>query len=278
MRRLHGPARRRCRSTRAWCRSARSTAPTVAHGRGLAPGRRGRPRPAPDGVPRDRRRPVRHLHARDADGRPRLPRRRRRPRRGGDPRGDRRQPVPLHRLHQDRRGDRPRVGRRHHGFTDQEALHELRPDRIAVPTNGKRPHPVAPAAVVPDGTAPPAVDAGHAAGRRRSPGGLSPQQLAVGFGIVAWLLVIAAGLRSPARPRADRRCRSSHPSRARATSPRRTRSWPPAPARPIAGGTDLMVALTGELGEPPERVVDLWRLDELRGIARRWRRDQPSAR
>ncbi len=24
------------------------------------------------------------------------------------------------------------------------------------------------------------------------------------------------------------------------------------PARPIAGGTDLMVALTGELGEPPD--------------------------
>lgn len=40
-----------------------------------------------------------------------------------------------------------------------------------------------------------------------------------------------------------------------------------APARPIAGGTDLMVALSGELGEPPERVLDLWRLDELRGIA-----------
>ena len=39
-----------------------------------------------------------------------------------------------------------------------------------------------------------------------------------------------------------------------------------APTRPIAGGTDLMVALTGELGEPPERVLDLWRLDELRGI------------
>ena len=38
-------------------------------------------------------------------------------------------------------------------------------------------------------------------------------------------------------------------------------------ARPIAGGTDLMVALTGELGEPPERIVDLWGLDELRGIA-----------
>jgi CO/xanthine dehydrogenase FAD-binding subunit len=39
------------------------------------------------------------------------------------------------------------------------------------------------------------------------------------------------------------------------------------PAKPIAGGTDLMVALTGELGEPPDRVLDLWRLDALRGIA-----------
>jgi CO/xanthine dehydrogenase FAD-binding subunit len=39
------------------------------------------------------------------------------------------------------------------------------------------------------------------------------------------------------------------------------------PARPIAGGTDLMVALTGELGEPPARILDLWRLDDLRGIA-----------
>lgn len=37
--------------------------------------------------------------------------------------------------------------------------------------------------------------------------------------------------------------------------------------RPIAGGTDLMVQLTGELGDPPERLLDLWRLDELRGIA-----------
>ncbi|MFL5643631.1 MAG: FAD binding domain-containing protein [Chloroflexota bacterium] len=39
-----------------------------------------------------------------------------------------------------------------------------------------------------------------------------------------------------------------------------------APARPIAGGTDLMVALTGELGDPPDRILDLWALDELRGI------------
>jgi xanthine dehydrogenase small subunit len=36
--------------------------------------------------------------------------------------------------------------------------------------------------------------------------------------------------------------------------------------RPIAGGTDLMVQITGELGEPPERVLDIWYLDELRGI------------
>lgn len=40
-----------------------------------------------------------------------------------------------------------------------------------------------------------------------------------------------------------------------------------APVRPIAGGTDLMVALTGELGEPPPAVVDLWAIDALRGIA-----------
>jgi xanthine dehydrogenase small subunit len=39
-----------------------------------------------------------------------------------------------------------------------------------------------------------------------------------------------------------------------------------APARPIAGGTDVMVALTGELGEPPASVVDLWAIDALRGI------------
>jgi CO/xanthine dehydrogenase FAD-binding subunit len=36
--------------------------------------------------------------------------------------------------------------------------------------------------------------------------------------------------------------------------------------RPLAGGTDLMVQITGELAPPPERVLDLWRLDELRGI------------
>jgi xanthine dehydrogenase small subunit len=39
------------------------------------------------------------------------------------------------------------------------------------------------------------------------------------------------------------------------------------PHRPVAGGTDLLVQLTGELGPPPDRIIDLWRLDELRGIA-----------
>jgi len=38
------------------------------------------------------------------------------------------------------------------------------------------------------------------------------------------------------------------------------------PWRPVAGGTDLMVQVTGEIGEAPERVLDIWALDELRGI------------
>ena len=36
--------------------------------------------------------------------------------------------------------------------------------------------------------------------------------------------------------------------------------------RLLAGGTDLMVTMTGEIGEPPSRVLDIWGLDELRGI------------
>jgi xanthine dehydrogenase small subunit len=40
-----------------------------------------------------------------------------------------------------------------------------------------------------------------------------------------------------------------------------------APWRPLAGGTDLMVQLTGEIGQPPDRILDIWRLDELRGIS-----------
>ena len=36
--------------------------------------------------------------------------------------------------------------------------------------------------------------------------------------------------------------------------------------QPIAGGTDVMVQITGEIGPPPARVLDIWGLDELRGI------------
>ncbi len=37
--------------------------------------------------------------------------------------------------------------------------------------------------------------------------------------------------------------------------------------RPFAGGTDMLVQIAGEIGEPPERVLDIWALDELRGIS-----------
>ena len=38
---------------------------------------------------------------------------------------------------------------------------------------------------------------------------------------------------------------------------------------PLAGGTDVMVQITGEIGVPPHSVLDLWHLDELRGISPR---------
>ena len=38
------------------------------------------------------------------------------------------------------------------------------------------------------------------------------------------------------------------------------------PVQPVAGGTDLLVALTGEPGSPPSSVIDLWAIDALRGI------------
>jgi len=36
--------------------------------------------------------------------------------------------------------------------------------------------------------------------------------------------------------------------------------------KPVAGGTDLLVQINGDLAPPPARVLDLWRLAELRGI------------
>jgi CO/xanthine dehydrogenase FAD-binding subunit len=40
-----------------------------------------------------------------------------------------------------------------------------------------------------------------------------------------------------------------------------------APLRPVAGATDLLVQITGEIGTPPAACLDIWRLGELRGIA-----------
>ena len=37
--------------------------------------------------------------------------------------------------------------------------------------------------------------------------------------------------------------------------------------RPLAGGTDLMVQLEADIAEPPAAVLDLWHLDELRGVS-----------
>jgi len=39
-----------------------------------------------------------------------------------------------------------------------------------------------------------------------------------------------------------------------------------APITPIAGGTDVMVRINGEIGQPPSRMIDLSRVEELRGI------------
>jgi xanthine dehydrogenase small subunit len=46
-----------------------------------------------------------------------------------------------------------------------------------------------------------------------------------------------------------------------------TRSTAESPVTPIAGGTDVMVRITGEIGDPPGRMVDLSRVAELRGVA-----------
>jgi hypothetical protein len=71
-------------------------------------------------------------------------------------------------------------------------------DRIAVPTNGRKPHPVAPLA--PLRGEPPT--AGSPAAERTRPfsptdpallGAVSPKQLAAGMGIVASLILLALG-------------------------------------------------------------------------------------
>ena len=70
------------------------------------------------------------------------------------------------------------------------------PDRIAVPTNGRRPHPVTTLTPTPapNGTGAPVADDAAAPTTSGLPGGLSPQQLAIGFGIVASLVALAASV------------------------------------------------------------------------------------
>ncbi len=140
-------------------------------------------------------------------------------------------------------------------------------DRIAVPTNGRGPHPVAAPADAADRARP--ADAVQLPAGTDLSTAVSPKQLAVGFGIVASLVLLLVGRRARRRRSARLTADAGRAARRQPARPRRgvRRSWPTVPARPIAGGTDLMVALTGELGEPPERILDLWRLDELRGIA-----------
>ena len=66
-------------------------------------------------------------------------------------------------------------------------------DRIAVPTNGRSPHPVA-APLAPLRGEPPTAEPRSA--RPADPallGAVSPKQLAVGFGIIASLILLALG-------------------------------------------------------------------------------------
>jgi len=69
------------------------------------------------------------------------------------------------------------------------------PDRIAVPTNGRRPHPVTTSTE-------PAVGSGSESGVEETAAvpsdadlasAVSPKQLAVGFGVVASILLLVAG-------------------------------------------------------------------------------------
>ena len=79
------------------------------------------------------------------------------------------------------------------------------PDRIAVPTNGRKPHPVAPLPPL-RGEPPTAEPARPEPARPFRPtdadliGGVSPRNLAIGFGIIASLILLALG-RSRARRR-----------------------------------------------------------------------------
>ena len=68
-------------------------------------------------------------------------------------------------------------------------------DRIAVPTNGRRPHAVTTPTVEPDvpaGTASEGTETGAPSDAELATA-LSPKQLAVGFGVVASIVLLVAG-------------------------------------------------------------------------------------
>jgi hypothetical protein len=67
------------------------------------------------------------------------------------------------------------------------------PDRIAVPTNGRRPHPIAAPDVSTD------VDQGAPSDEEMSTA-FTPKNLAIGFGIVASLVLLLVGAARRRRP------------------------------------------------------------------------------
>jgi hypothetical protein len=71
-------------------------------------------------------------------------------------------------------------------------------DRIAVPTNGRGPHPVAPSPAA--RASEPAPDPAARSGSDL-PLAMSPERLAVGLGIVASLVIIIVGLARRGRSR-----------------------------------------------------------------------------
>ena len=197
-----------------------------------------------------------------------VPRRRRRAGRGRDPRGHRRQPLPLHGLHEDHRGDRDRRWRTE--TKDDDELDDASADAAVDARRGDNDEELDDAAVdahaAIDNEEEPTADSPTDAEYTVA---FSPRQLAGGFAIIAALIILIARRRR-------KKSRSAVPVEPPIDTPRPldeahailAESRAATPSRPIAGGTDLMVRITGEIGEPPARMLDLWRLDELRGIAR----------
>lgn len=69
------------------------------------------------------------------------------------------------------------------------------PDRIAVPTNGRGPHPISAPAAPAARAAPPSPPETRLSGTsdEELSVAFSPKQLAIGFGIIASLLLLLAG-------------------------------------------------------------------------------------